>query len=55
VAVIPVMDTDWSDAAYGELFTHMRKDFPGIATLSWFVYGAWTEAIFERINTLRSQ
>jgi uncharacterized lipoprotein YddW (UPF0748 family) len=55
VAVIPVMDTDWSDAAYGEILTHMRKDFPGISTLSWFVYGAWDEATFDRINKLRSR
>ena len=53
VAVIPVMDTDWSDAAYGEMLSHMRRDFPEIKTLSWFVYGAWTEAIFQRINVLR--
>ena len=55
VAVIPVMDTDWSDAAYGEILTHMRKVIPGISTLSWFVYGAWTEATFDRINKLRSR
>jgi uncharacterized lipoprotein YddW (UPF0748 family) len=55
VAVIPVMDTDWSDAAYGEIFTHMRKVFPGISTLSWFVYGVWTEETFQRINMLRSR
>ncbi|MDI1288306.1 MAG: family 10 glycosylhydrolase [Reyranella sp.] len=54
VTVVPVMDTDWSDAAYGEIMTHMRKEFPEISTLSWFVYGVWTEETFKRINMLRS-
>ena len=51
--VIPTLDADWSDAAYDEIFTHMRRRFPEISTLSWFVYGAWTEATLERIDRLR--
>jgi uncharacterized lipoprotein YddW (UPF0748 family) len=55
VAVIPVMDTDWNDAAYGEILGHMRKNFPEISTLSWFVYGAWTAETFQRIDRHRSR
>jgi hypothetical protein len=52
--VIPTLDTDWSDAAYEEIFAHMRRQFPEMSTVSWFVYGAWTEIILERIDRLRS-
>jgi uncharacterized lipoprotein YddW (UPF0748 family) len=55
VAVVPVMDTDWSDSAYGEILTHLRKDYPEISTLSWFVYGLWTAETFQRIDMLRSK
>ena len=53
VAVIPVMNTDWSDAAYGEILAHLRKEYPEITTLSWFLYGAWTKEKPQRIDTLR--
>jgi hypothetical protein len=51
--VIPVLDEDWTDAAYREIIPHLRRDFRAIDTLSWFVYGRWTEGIFQRIDRLR--
>lgn len=54
-ALIPVLDTDWSDAAYEEILASIRRKLPAITTLSWFVYGQWTEATFQRIDTLRSK
>jgi uncharacterized lipoprotein YddW (UPF0748 family) len=55
VALIPVLDTDWTDAAYDEILAHIRRDFPEISTLSWFVYGAWTEETLRRIGMLRTR
>lgn len=54
VAVVPVFDVDWDDATYREILPKIRQGFPSITTLSWFMYGAWTEAILQRIDTLRS-
>jgi hypothetical protein len=51
--VIPVLDEDWTDAAYREIIPHLRRDFPSIDTLSWFVYGRWTEGVLRRIDLLR--
>ena len=51
--VIPVLDEDWTDATYHEIIPHLRRDFPSIDTLSWFVYGRWTEGVFRRIERLR--
>ena len=53
-AVAPVFDTDWTDAAYREILPNIRQELPSIVTLSWFVYGEWTEAVLQRIDTLRS-
>jgi len=52
--IIPVFDYDWREAEYREILTGMRRDSPGITSLSWFVYGQWTEAIFRRIDRLRT-
>ncbi|MBX9946264.1 MAG: family 10 glycosylhydrolase [Reyranella sp.] len=51
--VIPVLDEDWSDTAYRETASRMRRDFSGISPLSWFAYGQWTEASFRRLDRLR--
>ena len=51
--VIPVLDEDWTDSAYREIIPHLRRDFAAIDTLSWFVYGRWTESVFRRIDRLR--
>ncbi|MCA0305165.1 MAG: family 10 glycosylhydrolase [Proteobacteria bacterium] len=51
--VIPVLDEDWTDAAYREIIPHLRRDFPAIDTLSWFVYGRWNEGVLRRIDLLR--
>lgn len=51
--VVPVLDEDWTDAAYREIIPHLRRDFPAIDTLSWFVYGRWTEGVLRRIDGLR--
>lgn len=52
--IIPVFDCDWREAEYREILEGVRRDSPGIATLSWFAYGHWTEAIFRRIDRLRA-
>jgi Glycosyl hydrolase-like 10 len=52
-AVVPVLDHDWDDAAYREIVPGLRRVAPAITTLSWFAYGAWTEAELARIAGLR--
>ena len=51
--VVPVLDEDWTDASYREIIPHLRREFPAIDTLAWFVYGRWTEDVFRRIDRLR--
>ena len=53
-AVVPVFDVDWDDATYSEILPNIRQELPNIVTLSWFVYGEWTEAELQRIDVLRS-
>lgn len=52
--IIPVFDCDWREAEYREILEGIRRHSPRIATLSWFAYGLWTEAIFRRIDRLRA-
>lgn len=52
--IVPVFDCDWQDAEYREILAGIRRDSPEIAALSWFAYGQWTEATFQRIARLRS-
>jgi uncharacterized lipoprotein YddW (UPF0748 family) len=52
--IIPVFDCDWQESEYREILGGIRRDSPRIATLSWFAYGQWTEAIFRRIDRLRA-
>jgi hypothetical protein len=54
-AMVPVIDEDWTDEAYREVMPRLKQDFPEISTLSWFVYGSWTEATFQRIARLRAR
>jgi hypothetical protein len=54
VAVVPVLDHDWDDAAYREIVPGLRRIAPAITSLSWFAYGAWTEAELARIDRLRT-
>ena len=54
VALVPVLDEDWSDAAAGEILPQVRRVMPVVSALSWFVYGKWTKAAFERIARLRA-
>jgi hypothetical protein len=53
-ALVPVFDTDWNNDAYREILPNIRRAFPEITTLSWFVYGEWTEKTFQRISMLRA-
>ena len=52
--LIPVLDEDWTDAAYREVLPQLRRDFPEIEVLCWFTYGKWTEASFQRLALLRA-
>jgi uncharacterized lipoprotein YddW (UPF0748 family) len=51
-AIIPVFDEDLSDAAARAALPEIRRRWPGIGTLSWFVYGKWTRTAFQRIDRL---
>lgn len=51
--IIPVFDCDWRESEYRQILDGIRRDSPAITTLSWFVYGQWTETIFQRIARLR--
>ena len=51
-AIIPVFDEDLSDAASRDVLPEIRRTWPEIRTVSWFVYGKWTDAAFQRIDRL---
>jgi hypothetical protein len=41
-----------SDAAGREVLPEINKTWSGISTLSWFMYGKWTNAALLRVNRL---
>jgi len=51
-AIIPVFDEDLTQAAGREILREISRTWPDIATLSWFLYGKWTNAALERIDRL---
>jgi len=51
-AIIPVFDEDLTHAAGQEILREISRTWPDITTLSWFVYGKWTNAALERIDRL---
>ncbi len=48
--IIPVFDTNWSTAAFTDIFSHLRESYPEIRTISWFEYGTWSSWSLRRIN-----
>ena len=48
--IIPVFDTDWSDADYKKIFEHLEKDYYQINTVDWFEYGRWNRQSMARIR-----
>ena len=51
-AIIPVFDEDLTDVAGREILPEISRTWPGITTLSWFLYGKWTNAAFQRLDRL---
>ena len=51
-AIIPVFDEDLTHAAGREILRDISRTWPDITTLSWFLYGKWTNAALERIDRL---
>jgi uncharacterized lipoprotein YddW (UPF0748 family) len=51
-AIIPVFDEDLTHAAGQEILREISRTWPDITTLSWFLYGKWTNAAVERIDRL---
>ncbi len=47
--VVPVMDSNLTDAQYRELLAQMRQRFPQVKTLAWFQFGAWDAAMLQRL------
>ena len=50
--IIPVFDTDWSDADYKMIFAHLTDDYPQINTVGWFEYGRWSRGSMARIQAV---
>jgi hypothetical protein len=50
VPLVPVLDEDWTDLVYRQSATELQRQS---SALSWFVYGRWTQAAFDRIVRLR--
>src|SRR5262249_43924499 len=53
-AIIPVFDEYLTDTAAREVLPEISRTWPGINTLSWFVYGKWSSAALQRIDRLLS-
>jgi len=53
-AIIPVFDEDLTDTVAREVLPEISRTWPGINTLSWFVYGKWSSAALRRIDRLLS-
>lgn len=51
-AIIPVFDEDLTHAAGREILRDISRRWPDISTLSWFLYGKWTNVALERIGRL---
>jgi hypothetical protein len=51
-AIIPVFDESLTYAASREVLPEITRAWPGISTLSWFMYGKWTSAALLRVNRL---
>jgi uncharacterized lipoprotein YddW (UPF0748 family) len=51
-AIIPVFGKNLDDVAGREDLHEILKRWPGITTLSWFVYGKWTQEALQRIDRL---
>jgi len=51
-AIIPVFDESLTYAASREVLPEITRAWPGINTLSWFIYGKWTSAALLRVNRL---
>ena len=53
--IIPAFDISWSDFEYQSIYTGLRKNYPGIANISYFAYGEWTDDMLKAIDDRSSQ
>lgn len=51
-ALVPAMDTHYSDADYQSIFAHLRQDFPQIRRIAWFHHGRWDTEVLRRVANL---
>ena len=51
-AIIPVFDGELTHTAGREILPEISRTWPGIMTLSWFLYGKWTNGALQRIDQL---
>jgi uncharacterized lipoprotein YddW (UPF0748 family) len=51
-AIIPVFDESLTYAASRGILPEITRAWPGIGTLSWFIYGKWTSSALMRVNLL---
>lgn len=51
-AVVPAMDSRYTDADYQSIFSHLRSDFPQIRSIAWFYHGRWDAERMRRIAAL---
>jgi uncharacterized lipoprotein YddW (UPF0748 family) len=48
--IIPAFDNFWSNYEYQSIYAGLRRNFPGIANVSYFCYGQWTGDMFKAIE-----
>lgn len=53
VALNPALDDDWTAAQYEQVYGGIRDRFPAVTNLSFFSYGAWSEAALQKIDSRR--
>ncbi len=51
-ALVPAMDSRYTDAAYQSIFSHLRADFPQIRSIAWFYHGRWDAERMRRLSSL---
>lgn len=54
-AIIPAFDVHWTDEEYRQIYTGLRRNYPEIGSLAFFVYGKWTDDILTKINLMRDR
>lgn len=53
--IIPAFDVHWSDEEYREIYAGMRRNYPEIDSLAFFVYGKWSDEFVRKMERMRNQ